>query len=89
MTNMLTDDDLTVIEKLDFTPGCVFTGCVREVVCLASYHGSECFCGQEHFFCDRHKSVLICRADEPVPVRCTTCGTSPQNIVIDRIEPLR
>lgn len=84
------DEDLTVIEHLDFEPECDRETCAGDARWVVAYHGDKCACVHEYLLCETCKNRAVEWAARPDRlVRCLTCGTSKQALTIDRIEPLR
>lgn len=94
MTNMLTDTDLTVIEDLDFEPGCeLLPGCSNEPRWDVRTRQDCCGATSDKRSCDRClgklREFLAKRA--PNFWGCKICAgiSTDQLCIIDRIEPLR
>lgn len=93
MTKMLTDDDLRVIDALDFEPGCV--RCENTAEFHVAVHSIKCGCPQEGLVCGRCKDEIHNWLGEISCWTCSECGAmlgfgaGREFTVIDRIEPLR
>lgn len=88
-----TDTDLTVIEDLDFEPGC--SRCENTAEFHLACHSIKCGCPQEALICGHCKREVTRWLDEVAAWKCAVCnavlgfGRGREFNTIDRIEPLR
>lgn len=88
------DEDLTVIEHLDFKPECGQGGCDSLADAAISAHYSTCGCPEDGLICLPCLADLRAKLDASSVWGCTECGRryvgrGADFWVIDRIEPLR
>lgn len=88
------DEDLTVIEHLDFEAGCEQDGCDSTADFYVSAHYSTCGCKEEGLVCRPCLDALRSGLDRRSTWCCAKCrkgyvGRGTDFWLIDRIEPLR
>lgn len=94
MTSMLTDTDLTIIEGLDFEPGCEWEGCSQSADAHVSESIDPCGCSDQAFLCQPHIDELVAYNAEVAAWECTRCGAilgygKGSTFIHYDIEPLR
>lgn len=101
MTNMLTDTDLTVIEDLDFEPGCEIGQTMERGTHPApcgnpaewvAHCTRACGCSSMRLLCGDHLSGWMAKMTDARKSNwlCVTCYAANLSApIIDRIEPLR
>jgi LSD1 subclass zinc finger protein len=71
--NTSLDEDLTVINDLDFDPTCTADG--QNCSNTATWHMHKNCCGEEFLFCTKCRTFLITYMNTNQKVRCKMCNT--------------
>ena len=88
------DEDLTIIEHLDFEAACEWDGCTADADADVSELVDPCGCRDQAFLCQPHIDGLVAYNAEVAAWECTRCGTilgygKGSKFIHYDIEPLR